>query len=142
MRLVVVDGDQRIKTFAHRCRQALGHALGQQGAGLLPGSPHRAAQHRVGRREDVFVAKPAPRPCHQRACAIEPQRFVLEEPRQLFSGGGVERAQTQVLADAPLMLRDGLLLAGVGVDRLGVGAQLKGGEPQYLPVDRASASRR
>ena len=78
-----------------RCRQGLGHALRQQGAGLLPCRPHRAAQHRVGRREDVFVAKPAPR--QQRARAIEPQRFVLEEPRQLFSGGGVERAQTQVL---------------------------------------------
>ena len=66
---------------------------------------------------------------------IEPQRFVLEEPRQLFAGGGVERAQTQVLADALLMFRDRLLPAGVGVDRLGVGAQLQGGEPQDLPVD-------
>ena len=33
------------------------------------------------------------------------------------------------------MLRDRLLPAGVGVDRLGVGAQLKGREPQDLPVD-------
>ena len=56
----------------------------RQGAGLLPCSPHRAAQHRVGRREDVLVAKPAPRPRQQRARAIEPQRFVLEEPRQLL----------------------------------------------------------
>ena len=37
----------------------------------------------------------------------------LEEPRQPFSGGGVERAQTQVLADAPLMCGDRLLSAGV-----------------------------
>ena len=97
--------------------------------------PNRAAQGRVGRREDVLVAKPAPRPRQQRARAIEPQRLVLEEPRQPFSGGGVERAQTQVLADAPLMCGDRLLPAGVGVDRLGVGAQLQGGEPQDLPVD-------
>ena len=32
VRLVVVDGDQRIKTVAHRCPQALGHALRQQRA--------------------------------------------------------------------------------------------------------------
>ena len=85
--------------------------------------------------EDVFVAKPTPRSRQQRARAIEPQRLVLEEPRQAFSGGGIERAQTQVLADAPLMCGDRLLPAGVGVDRLGVGAQLQGREPQDLPVD-------
>ena len=34
------------------------HALRQQGAGLLSGTPHRAAQRRIGRGEDVFVAKP------------------------------------------------------------------------------------
>ena len=50
-------------------------------------------------------------------------------------GGGVESAQTQVLTDVLLMLRDRLLPAGVGVDRLGVGAQLQGREPQDLPVD-------
>ena len=44
----------------------------RQGADLLPGTPYRAAQHRVGRREDVFVAKPAPCPRQQRARAIEP----------------------------------------------------------------------
>ena len=59
----------------------------------------------------------------------------LEESRQPFSGGGVEGAQTQVLADAPLMCGDRLLPAGVGVDRLGVGARLQGREPQDLPVD-------
>ncbi len=118
MRIVVADGDQRIEAVAHRGRQTLGHALRQQGAGLLSGTPHRASQRRVGRGEDVFVAKPAPRPRQQRAREIEPQRFVLEEPRQPFSGSGVERAQTQVLADAPLMRRDRLLPAGVvGVDR-------------------------
>ena len=88
---VVADGDQRIEAVARRRRQMLGHALRQQGADLLAGTPHRAAQRRVGRGEDVFVAKPAPRPSQQRARAIEPQRFVLEEPRQPFSGGGVER---------------------------------------------------
>ena len=97
--------------------------------------PHRSAQRRVGRREDVFVAKPAPRQRQQRARAINPQRFVFEEPRQPFADGGVERAQTQVLADAPLMCGDRLLPEGVGVDRLGVGAQLQGREPQDLPVD-------
>ena len=33
------------------------------------------------------------------------------------------------------MCGDRLLPAGVGVDRLGVGAQLQGREPQDLPVD-------
>ena len=135
MRLVVVDGDQRVKTFAHRCRQALGHALRQQRPGLVSGRPYRAAQHRIGRCENVLVAEPGARPCQQRGGPLEPQRLVLEEPRQPFSGGGLESAQTQVLADALLMLRDRLLPAGVGVDRLGVGAQLQGREPQDLPVD-------
>ena len=47
----------------------------------------------------------------------------------------IESAQTQVLADALLMFGDRLLPAGVGVDRLGVGSQLQGGEPQDLAVD-------
>ena len=72
VRIVVADGDQRIEAVAHRRRQTLGHALRQQGADLLSGTPHRAAQRRVGRGEDVFVAKPAPRSRQQRACAIEP----------------------------------------------------------------------
>ena len=72
VRIIVADGDQRIEAFAHRRRQTLGHALRQQGADLLSGTPHRAAQRRVGRGEDVFVAKPAPRPRQQRARAIEP----------------------------------------------------------------------
>ena len=134
-RIVVADGDQRVEAVAHRRRQTLRHALRQQSAGLVPGRPHRTAQHRVGRRENVFVAEPAPRPRQQRRRAIEPQRFVFEEPRQPFSGGGVERAQTQVLTDALLMLGDRLLPAGVGVDRLGVGPQLQSREPQDLPVD-------
>ena len=71
----------------------------------------------------------------QRGGPLEPQRLVLEEPRQPFSGGGIESAQTQVLADALLMFGDRLLPAGVGVDRLGVGSQLQGGEPQDLAVD-------
>ena len=135
MRIVVADVDERIEAVAHRRRQTLGHALRQQGADLLSSSPHRAAQHRVARGEDVFVAKPTPRSRQQRARAIEPQRLVLEGPREPFSGGGVERAQTQVLADAPLMCGDRLLPAGVDVDRLGVGAQLQGRQPQDLPVD-------
>ena len=61
-RLVVVDGDQRIKTFAHRCRQAFGHALRQQRPGLVSGRPDRAAQHRIGRCENVLVAEPGARP--------------------------------------------------------------------------------
>ena len=49
--------------------------------------------------------------------------------------GGIERTQAQVLADAVLMVGDRLLPTGVGVDRLGVGSQLQGGEPQDLPVN-------
>ena len=101
----------------------------------MPGRPHRTAKHRVGRRENVFVAKPASRPRQQRRRAVEPQRFVFEEPRQPFADGVVERAQTQVLTDALLMLGDRLLPAGVGVDRLGVGSELQGRESQDLPVD-------
>ena len=109
VRLVVVDGDQRIKTFAHRCRQALGHALRQQRPGLVSGRPYRAAQHRIGRCENVLVAEPGARPSQQRGGPLKPQRLVLKEPRQPFSAGGIESAQTQVLADALLMLRDRLL---------------------------------
>ncbi len=129
MRLIVVDGDQRIKTVAHRCRQALGHALGQQRPGLVSGSPYRATQHRIGRRENVLAAEPDARPRQQRGGPLDPQRLVLEEPRQPFSGSGVPRAQTQVLTDALLMFGDRLLPDGVGVDRLGVGPQLQGREP-------------
>ena len=92
----------------------------------MPGRPHRTAQHRVGRRENVFVAEPGPRPRQQGRPAVEPQRFVFEEPRQPVAGGGVDRAQTQVLTDALLMLGDRLLPALVGVDRLGVGSQTAG----------------
>ena len=91
-------------------------------------TPNRSVRGRV-RRE----ASPVPAPAA--GSPLEPQRLVLEEPRQPFSGGGIESAQTQVLADALLVLRDRLLPAGVGVDRLGVGAQLQGREPQDLPVD-------
>ena len=45
--------------------------------------------------------------------------------------GGIERTQAQVLADAVLMVGDRLLPTGVGVDRLGVGSQLQGGEPSF-----------
>ncbi len=103
----------------------------------MPGRPHHTAQHRVGRRENVFVAEPTPRPRPQGRRAVEPQRFVFEEPRQPFADGGVERAQTQALTDALLMIGDRLLPALVGVDRLGVGPQLQGREPQDL-VDTRS----
>ena len=99
----------------------------------MSGRPYRAAQHRIGRCENLLVAEPGARPSQQRGGLLEPQRLVLEEPRQLFSGGGIESAQTQVLADALLMLRDRLPPVGVGVDRLGVGAKLQGPEPQDLP---------
>ena len=49
--------------------------------------------------------------------------------------------QTQVLADALLMFGDRLLPAGVGVDRLGVGSLLQGGEPQDLAVDLSELER-
>ena len=98
---------------------------------------YRAVQHRIGRCENVLVAEPGARPRQQRGGPLEPQRLVLEEPRQPFSGGGIESAQTQVLADALLMLRDRLPSAGVGVDRLGVGAQSAGprtsGSPRRSP---------
>ena len=126
MRRVVADSDQLVEAVAQRRRQPLRHALRQQGAGLVPGRPHRTAQHRVGRRENVFVAEPAPRPRQQGRRAVEPQRFVFEEPRQPFAGGGVERAQTKVLTDALLMLGDRLLPALVGVNRLGIGPQSAG----------------
>ena len=135
VRLVVADGDQRIEAVAHRRRQTLRHAVCQPCAGLVSGSPHRAAQHRVARRENVLVAQPGARPRQQRGRALEPERFVFEEPRQPFAAGGSERTQAQVLADAVLMVGDRLLPTGVGVDRLGVGSQLQGGEPQDLPVN-------
>ena len=87
------------------------------------------------RRENVLVAQPGARPRQQRGRALEPERFVFEEPRQPFAAGGIERTQAQVLADALLMVGDRLLPTGVGVDRLGVGSQLQGGEPQDLPVN-------
>ena len=105
---------------------------------LVPGSPDRAAQHRIGRRENVLGAEPGARPRQQRGGPLEPQRLVLKEPRQPFSGGGVPRVQTQVLTDALLMLGDRLLPAGVDVDRFGVGPQLRGRSSHGIaPVTRA-----
>ena len=101
----------------------------------VSGSPHRAAQHRVARRENVLVVQPGARPRQQRGRALEPERFVFEEPRHPFAASGIERTQAQVLADAVLMVGDRLLPPGVGVDRLGGGSQLQGGEPQDLPVN-------
>ena len=87
---------------------------------LFRAAPIARRNTEIGRRENVLVAKPDARPRQQRGGPLEPQRLVLEEPRQPFSGGGVPRAQTQVLTDALLMLGDRLLPAGVDVDRLGV----------------------
>ena len=39
------------------------------------------------------------------------------------------------------MLRDRLPPTGVGVDRLGIGAQLQGREPQDLPVDKTAIAK-
>ena len=61
-----------IEAVAHRRRQTLRQALRQQGAGLVPGRPHRTAQHRISRRKNMFIAKPASRPRQQRRRAVEP----------------------------------------------------------------------
>ena len=60
---------------------------------------------------------------------------VLAHSMCAFRAGGSERTQAQVLADAVLMVGDRLLPTGAGVDRLGVGSHLPGGEPQDLPVN-------
>ena len=54
----------------------------------------------------------------QRGGSLEPPRRVFEEPRQPFTGGGIERAQTPVLADALLMFGDRLLPAGATLGRI------------------------
>ena len=90
-------------------------------------APSRPARERARR-----AASPPPR--QQRGRALDPERFVFEEPRQPFAAGGSERTQAQLLAAAVLMVGDRLLPTGVGVDRLGGGSQLQGGEPQDLPV--------
>lgn len=69
VRMLVADGDQRVEAVAHRRRQMFRHALRQQGAGLVPGRPHRPAQHRVGRRDNgvrreaSLAPTPAATPC-------------------------------------------------------------------------------
>lgn len=60
-------------------------------------------------------------------------------PPHRVAAAGIESAQSQVLADALLMFGDRLLPAGVGVDRLGVGSQLQGGEPQAPGRSRNSS---
>ena len=106
-----------------------------RGRGVVSGSPHRAAPHRVARRENVLVAQPGARPRQPRGRAREPARVVFEAPRPPFAAGGSERTQALGLADAVLMVGDRLLPTGVGVDRLGGGSHLQGGEPQDLPVN-------
>ena len=76
VRLVVVEGDQRIETVAHRHRQTLRHAIRQLVANFVSGNPHRAAQHGVSRRENVFVAKPSACTGQQRGGSVEPIRYV------------------------------------------------------------------
>ena len=111
------------------------HAVCQLGAGVVSGSPPRAAPHRVARRANVLVVQPGARPRQQRGRALEPERFVFEAPRQPCAAGGSERTQAPGLAAAVLMVGDRLLPTGVGVDRLGGGSHLQGGEPQDLPVN-------
>ena len=103
--------------------------------GRSVGPPPRAAPHRVARRENVLVAHPGARPRQPRGRALEPARVVFEAPRPPFAAGGSERTQAPGLADAVLMVGDRLLPTGVGVDRLGGGSHLQGGEPQDLPVN-------
>ena len=67
--LLSFHADCRIKPVAHRRR--LRHAVRQQGAGVVS-RPHRAAQHGVGRRENVFVAKPGARTGQPRGGSLEP----------------------------------------------------------------------
>ena len=47
---------------------------------------------------------PGAPPRQPRGRALEPERFVFEEPRQPFAAGGSERTQAQLLADAVLMV--------------------------------------
>ena len=83
----------------------------------------------------MLVAQPGARPRQPRGRALEPERFVCEDPRQPCAAGGSERTQAQGLAAAVLMVGDRLLPTGGGVDRLGGGSHLQGGEPQDLPVN-------
>ena len=97
-------GDAVFATDARPCALSAG-----RGPSVGQPPPRGAAQSRPGRGRVRREARPAPAPAASpcdRAAALRPR-----EPRQLFFGGGVERAQTQVLADALLMLRDRLLPA-------------------------------
>ena len=134
-RLVVAAGDPRREAVAQRRRQTRRQAVCQPCAGVVSGRPPHAAQHRVARRENVLVVQPGARPRQARGRALEPARVVFEAPRPPFAAGGSERTQAPGLADAVLMVGDRLLPAGVGVDRLGGGSHLQGGEPQDLPVN-------
>ena len=95
VRMLVADGDQRVEAVAHRRRQTLRHALGQQGAGLVPGRPHRPAQHRVGRRENgvrreaSLAPMPAATPCGRGAAL-----------RLRGTAPGVRRRRCRTCADA------------------------------------------
>ena len=65
--------------------------------GFVPGSSHRAAQHRVSRGENLLVAELGElgaRPRQQRGGSLKPQHLVFQEPRQPFAGGCIESAQT------------------------------------------------
>ena len=76
VRLVVVDGNQRIKPVAHRCRQTLRHAVRQQGAGLgvWQPPPRGAARSRPARERVRREARCAPAPAARRcARAVAPR---------------------------------------------------------------------
>jgi len=104
VRLVAVDGDQRIKTVADRRRQARGHALRQQRPRLVSDGPYGAAQHRIDRRENVRASRsqertaPAARLC-DRAVAPRPRgtaRVVHRRPQRTYAGAGTRRCATDV----------------------------------------------
>ena len=92
---------------------------------VMPPTDRRAAMRCVSRARAWCRAAPA----------REPARVVFEAPRPPFAAGGLERTQAPGLAAAVLMVGDRLLPTGVGVDRLGGGSHLQGGEPQDLPVN-------
>ena len=101
----------------------------------MSGRPDGAAQHGFPRCQDLSVAQPPTGPCQQRAGPVQALRLVLEEPRQVLGGAGVEWSQAQVLADLPLMLRNRLPSFGIVPDRIRIGTQLQGGEPQNVGFD-------
>jgi len=86
------DGDASRFDARAACGVSAGRRVRR--VGFVPGSSHRAAQHRVGRGENLLVAEPGARPRQQRGGSLKPQHLVFQEPRQPFAGGCIESAQT------------------------------------------------